>query len=655
MAKPAVYQPKIYVIVVGWNNRDLLEECFDSVYKQSYKNWEIILVDNGSKDDSVEYVLTNHPDIHLIEAGENLGFAVANNVAISKAFEDPSCKYIALLNTDARIREDWLEKIVAFAEKHPKGFSFQSPTLDYYDHSILDSCGIVVNHQALAIQLGYRYRHFVLKDAKVFGVNAAACLYSRAFLDAQPFGNDYFDSDFFMYLEDVDIATRAVMMGWTSHLVNESEAYHMGSASSGKNPGFSLYMTYRNNALVMVKNFPFKIILKTLPGMVRAEVGRLRGFYRDRQFSLLRAMIKGRFVSLGLILPMLRKRQILKRKWNIDNTALWDIMQIPKIKTISPQQRPIGTDQVGVVILANNDQETIENCVNSVLAQTHQLDKIIIVENGSTDGTWEVISKRFAAITSVRSENNLGVANGYNTGILSHIKNRPPEDHPDYFLLIRGNSVLANDWLMEVIKPLRDNKKISAGSGVYSYLPGSFPTEITTPSRETVQNVVGISDQACLVDRKLIDKVGLFDGHFFDKFEDLDLSFRARLYGEESVVSTKAISYQKVKPTTENDDKRVWYQSRKNLYFLYLKNLPVKLFLRYLPGAIVFAAKDIELARKNGLLLTTLKAYTKAIMLTPRMLIYRKRIHKHRVARAVTVHRWIQNGSRAAPNNETIS
>ncbi len=107
------------------------------------------MVDNGSTDGSIEYIKKEFPQIILIETGKNTGFAIGNNVGIAEALKDKSCRYVALLNTDARLRSDWLKEMVAFADKHPRGAGFQSPIIDYYDHTILDSRGITVDHQGL--------------------------------------------------------------------------------------------------------------------------------------------------------------------------------------------------------------------------------------------------------------------------------------------------------------------------------------------------------------------------------------------------------------------------------------------------------------------------------------------------------------------------
>lgn len=320
-------QPLTYFIVVGWNNKTLLGECFESIQKQSYKNHSTVYVDNGSSDESISYVKKNYPEVIVLDAKENLGFAIGNNMGIERAFRDKRCHYVALLNSDARIAEDWLEALVGFAEAHSKGASFQSPTYDYYARSVLDSRGITIDHFGRAVQLGHRETNPELSTKKVFGVNAAAAIYSRAFLDTQPFGVNYFDSDMWMYLEDVDLAARAIAMGWENWLVNESSAYHMGSASSSKNPGFSVYMAYRNNLLLLIKNLPLSILIKVIPGMLITDMRTLKYLLRHQNYAPAKAIIRGRLHSLPMIPKFIGKHRQLKRHWQVNSKTIWQLMQ----------------------------------------------------------------------------------------------------------------------------------------------------------------------------------------------------------------------------------------------------------------------------------------------------------------------------------------
>jgi GT2 family glycosyltransferase len=321
-------QDSVAFIVVCWNNSQLLPEMINSIKKQTYKNIDTFIVDNGSKDNSVEIIKTLMPEAYLTEAESNLGFAKANNLGIKKALEAKNIKYIVLLNTDARLSEDWTEKIIAFASLKPKAAFLQGTTLDYYNHSIIDSTHTFISRNGQATQGSWRdYYDNELGPKKVFGVNAAACMISRAFIDAQPFKNEFLDETMFMYLEDVDATTRAIVMGWDNYLVPGARAYHMGSASSGKNPGFSLYLTFRNNTGMLIKNLPPIIILRLIPRIIKSDIETFRHLRRIDKRKLSWIIPKARIAGMIFVPIFIYKRIKLYSHINTSSEYLWQLMK----------------------------------------------------------------------------------------------------------------------------------------------------------------------------------------------------------------------------------------------------------------------------------------------------------------------------------------
>lgn len=321
-------QPLVAFILVCWNNRDLLEECFEAIKRQDYDNYITIMVDNGSKDDSVNFTKKNFQWVNVIETNSNLGFTEGNNRAISYVLEKyPEVKYFVLLNTDARIRDDWLSTMISFALMKPKGAEFQSTTLDYYNHDIIDSTYIYLSRNGSGTQAGWRVPlSGSIGPFRVFGTNAAAVLISRQFLDTQPF-KTVFDKNLFMYLEDVDLSARATVMGWDNYLVPGTFAYHMGSASSGKNPGFSLYMTYRNNLAVLLKNIPFILFIKMIPEIITADYRTIKHLRRISQGKNIKMVIKGRLIGvirLPLFMPSIVKMHPYRK--TISKEYIWQLM-----------------------------------------------------------------------------------------------------------------------------------------------------------------------------------------------------------------------------------------------------------------------------------------------------------------------------------------
>jgi GT2 family glycosyltransferase len=129
-----------------------------------------------------------------------------------------------------------------------------------------------------------------------------------------------------MYLEDVDIAARATVMGWDNYVVPGARAYHMGSASSGKNPGFSLYMTFRNNTAVLIKNLPLIILIRMWPKLVRGDIDTIKVLWRSDKKPAIKKVIWGR-VAGTLRAPLyLWKRYKVYRHRNVSYKSLWSLM-----------------------------------------------------------------------------------------------------------------------------------------------------------------------------------------------------------------------------------------------------------------------------------------------------------------------------------------
>jgi GT2 family glycosyltransferase len=317
------------IIVVCWNNEGLLAECLDSVRAQTIGAERLItiMVDNDSSDDSVAFVRKNYPEVSLIEVGHNSGFSHANNLGIRHAFQDDRVAGVVMLNSDARLEPNWLETITQFASTRPKAASLQSLTVDHANPSVIDSHHLYVTRSLHATQfLTGTPIDRTYTTQRVFGVNAAAALYTRAFLEAQPF-DDYLDETMGMYLEDVDLAARALVMGWESWFVEGTRASHIGSASSKhRSGGFALRQTWRNQPVMLLTNLPLAILGRGLRGLLLHELGAVRHLRATGQPELVGEILRGRRDSLKLIGYALRRRKVLKPYRRVDSDLLWELM-----------------------------------------------------------------------------------------------------------------------------------------------------------------------------------------------------------------------------------------------------------------------------------------------------------------------------------------
>jgi GT2 family glycosyltransferase len=130
--------PRVTVVVPNWNGERFLDLCLSSLRKQSFKDFETVLVDNGSSDNSVEFVAQNFPEVRVVRLPENRGFSAAVNAGIKAS---SATEHVALLNNDTEVDPGWLEALVDAAERHPEAGLFASKLVDFVDRRVLDGAG----------------------------------------------------------------------------------------------------------------------------------------------------------------------------------------------------------------------------------------------------------------------------------------------------------------------------------------------------------------------------------------------------------------------------------------------------------------------------------------------------------------------------------
>lgn len=295
---------KASVIVVNWNGKRYLEECLSALLAQTYSPHEIILVDNGSSDGSVDFVAERFREVRIIENEENLGFAAGNNVAIRMAEGD----YIVTLNNDTRAEPNWLEELVKVVETDPKIGMCASKMLFYHHIGILNSTGISLDIAGIAWDRrgGERDDGRECEPLEVFGPCAGAALYRREMLDEV----GLFDEDFFAYHEDVDLAWRARSRGWRCVYNPRAVVYHVHSGTGLEGSAFKNRLLGRNKIWTIVKNYPSPHIFLYLPLIAFYDLAAV--FY-----SLFKrkdpSPLQGRLASLSLLPEMLRRRREIQR------------------------------------------------------------------------------------------------------------------------------------------------------------------------------------------------------------------------------------------------------------------------------------------------------------------------------------------------------
>ena len=254
------------VIIPHYNKLSLLKECIKYLECQNFDDFDVIIVDNGSTDGSVEYIydLSNGSNkYHNILFNENMGFAYAVNKGLKYSI-DNDYDYSILLNNDAYVKSDFIEKLVDAIDNNRKTFAISSLMLSYKKPDTIDSFGDYYTALGWAFQGKTALNVDTIEaDKEVFSACGGASIYDNKVL--KKIG--LFDEKFFAYLEDIDISYRAKLNGYSIYTCKDAVCYHLGSATSGsKYNKFKVRMSARNNVYLIYKNMPnIQILINIAP------------------------------------------------------------------------------------------------------------------------------------------------------------------------------------------------------------------------------------------------------------------------------------------------------------------------------------------------------------------------------------------------------
>lgn len=303
----------ILIVVLNWNGIDDTKKCIDSLLKQTYKNYKILVVDNGSKDNSVSRLdalaAANPEKISVVKNPRNLGFAGGVNTGIRYAIKE-KFEAVALFNNDAIADSNWLESL----EKNlHNDVSIVTGLLLHADGKTIDSTGDFYSSWGIGFPRNRNTKtENAPKSGYVFSASGGASLYSiKALKDI-----GLFDEAFFAYYEDTDISFRAQLAGHKIYYTKDAVAYHNQGATSRKIPGFTVYQTFKNLPLLFWKNVPTKLLLRV-----------------GGRFLLLYTLIFGNAIKKGSGWPAFKG--ILASVYYFWTRALWQRLRIQRTKKVS--------------------------------------------------------------------------------------------------------------------------------------------------------------------------------------------------------------------------------------------------------------------------------------------------------------------------------
>jgi len=313
-------QPQVSIIIVYWNSAKYIPRCLESLSLQTFQDFEIILVDNGSSDNGIAGLEKAQPKFNLkVEhLTSNLGFAAANNLGARLACG----KWLALLNADAFPEPDWLEKLLYAAKENPEYLFFSSRQIQANKPEFLDGTGDVYHISGLAWRRHYSLssNQFGLQAEEIFSACGAAALYSREeFLHVGGF-----DEDYFSYFEDVDLGFRLRLYGARCLYVSEAIVHHVGSASTGKLSDFVVYHGHRNLVWTYLKNMPTALMLLCFPLFLAMNSYFLISFSLKGRGSVIWRSKRDAWRGLSNVM---RKRKEIQHNRQVPLAALWRVME----------------------------------------------------------------------------------------------------------------------------------------------------------------------------------------------------------------------------------------------------------------------------------------------------------------------------------------
>ena len=310
---------KVAVVIPNWNGADMIVECIDSLLRQDIKH-TLIIVDNGSVDESVDIIESNYLDVVLLKNSSNLGFAGGVNTGIRYALTE-KFDAVALINNDAIASKNWLGDLVRVLETH-ESVGIATSKIMSLDKSHIDSTGDIYTTWGLPYPRGRNEEVGNQYDTSnwVFGASGGASIYRSTMLNEI----GLFDEDFFAYYEDVDISFRAQLAGWKVYYEPKSEVYHATSTTGSRIPGFFTYQTIKNYPLLFWKNVPTSLMPKMLPRFMFAYfIFELKGLLTPSRTI---PTIKGDLKALSLMSKKLRERKHIQKNRKVTDEYIRSIL-----------------------------------------------------------------------------------------------------------------------------------------------------------------------------------------------------------------------------------------------------------------------------------------------------------------------------------------
>ena len=268
----------VSIVIPHWNNVDVLSECLESILNTDFENFETIVVDNASTDNSVASVRSNYPNVKLIENEKNYGYAGGCNIGAEAASGD----YLIFLNNDTVQEKDWISNLIKTINSDDKIAAVQPKILNYYDRNVFDYAGGSGGHMDIYCFPFARGRIFSFQENDEGQYNnkekcfwsSGTCFMVRRELFQKSGG---FDESFFAHMEEIDLCWRLYAMGFEVWVEPNSVVYHKNALTLPMYSHKKYYLNHRNSLLMLLGNYSIKNIF--LIGIPRLILEKIACFY----------------------------------------------------------------------------------------------------------------------------------------------------------------------------------------------------------------------------------------------------------------------------------------------------------------------------------------------------------------------------------------
>lgn len=304
----------ISIVILNWNGKKLLEKFLPPVVKYSPENMaDIFVADNGSTDDSIDFLNRKFPQVKIIKLTKNWGFAKGYNLALQKL----QSKYFVILNSDVEVTENWLSSPIKILKSDEKIAAVQPKIKSYHNKDFFEYSGAAggfIDKYGYPFSRGRIIDH-IEKDKGQYD-NEKSIFWTTGtamFVKAEIFQKfSGFDEDFFAHMEEIDLCWRLKNAGYKLIYTPQSVVYHVGGGMLPYQHPMKIFLNYRNNLYMMYKNLPKNKLFCTIFSRLFLDALSAFSYLIQFKFSFVFSVFKAHFSFYFALFKLRRKRKIVQ-------------------------------------------------------------------------------------------------------------------------------------------------------------------------------------------------------------------------------------------------------------------------------------------------------------------------------------------------------